>query len=408
MKKISLFPVFISVLTLNGCFILMPVDRSKYSDIEGHVFSVDTNSSVNAANIFVTESSSSENTDVNGSYLVKGLPVGWVNVEIKAPGYPVLKRKLKVEPHGTKHIDFWLSKNEIEGDKIVFERDGDIWLTDEYGVNQENLTEKIKDNMVSDYTSGYRFTSPVWFANKKKISYLLLDNSVLPGTKNGIWMMNPNGKMNQRLTYIDSSAKGLTVSSNGNNFIFSMIDPDNASNTGIYKYNRTLGKIESFSAYVSREFSPKYSPDSSTIAFTSYITENPQITNFDSNQFVSSRMQIFIMNSNGQSRKQITKSGDNYDPAWSPDGQKIAFISNRSGFSELWVMNKDGSGQRRLTETGASRANSPVWSADGEKILFNSNHKQHYSSITAMETWVFEPSTYQLRMLSNDVENPDW
>ena len=41
----------------------------------------------------------------------------------------------------------------------------------------------------------------------------------------------------------------------------------------------------------------------------------------------------------------------NGDPAWSPDGAKIAFISDRDGSSEIYIMDADGSNQTRLTET---------------------------------------------------------
>ena len=38
------------------------------------------------------------------------------------------------------------------------------------------------------------------------------------------------------------------------------------------------------------------------------------------------------------------------DPAWSPDGRKIAFVSNRDGSYGVYVMNADGSGPRRLAQ----------------------------------------------------------
>ena len=57
---------------------------------------------------------------------------------------------------------------------------------------------------------------------------------------------------------------------------------------------------------------------------------------------------------------------------WSPDGRRIAFVSERDGQSEIYVMNADGTDQRRLTfNLGAVR--SPRWSPDGKFILFASD-----------------------------------
>ncbi|MBK9055699.1 MAG: PD40 domain-containing protein [Chloroflexi bacterium] len=52
-------------------------------------------------------------------------------------------------------------------------------------------------------------------------------------------------------------------------------------------------------------------------------------------------------------------SGD-YTPAWSPDGQRIVFVSERDGNAELYVMNADGSNLIRLTYTAAAEQ-SPDW-----------------------------------------------
>jgi len=53
--------------------------------------------------------------------------------------------------------------------------------------------------------------------------------------------------------------------------------------------------------------------------------------------------------------------GTDVVPAWSPDGRKIAFSSNRDGNPEIYVMNDDGSGQTRLT-TDPGTDVVPAWS----------------------------------------------
>ena len=60
------------------------------------------------------------------------------------------------------------------------------------------------------------------------------------------------------------------------------------------------------------------------------------------------------------------------DPAWSPDGQKIAFSSERDDALNIYVMNADGSDVARLTDNSTG-GREPAWSPDGRKIAFASD-----------------------------------
>jgi Tol biopolymer transport system component len=66
--------------------------------------------------------------------------------------------------------------------------------------------------------------------------------------------------------------------------------------------------------------------------------------------------------------KQKQKGSDS-DPQWSPDGTRIAFVSDRDGQSDIWVMGQDGSNARNLTRGGGDDVN-PRWSPDGKRIAF--------------------------------------
>ncbi|MEM7031771.1 MAG: protein kinase [Chloroflexota bacterium] len=70
---------------------------------------------------------------------------------------------------------------------------------------------------------------------------------------------------------------------------------------------------------------------------------------------------IWIMDENGQDQQQITfHSAKDYHPAWSPDGKKIVFISERDGNPEIYVMARNGKGAQRITRS-AEAESGPSW-----------------------------------------------
>jgi TolB protein len=97
---------------------------------------------------------------------------------------------------------------------------------------------------------------------------------------------------------------------------------------------------------------PSWSPDGQKIAFTSDRNGN---------------MDIFVMDINGRNVIQLTShEADDFSPTWSPDGTKIAFISEADGYSNIYQMKSDGT--ERVQLTNYLHASFPVWSPDGTKI----------------------------------------
>jgi Tol biopolymer transport system component len=102
---------------------------------------------------------------------------------------------------------------------------------------------------------------------------------------------------------------------------------------------------------------PAWSPDGSRIAFTSDRDADRE---------------IYVMNANGTNQVRLTNAyGPDYRPAWSPDGARIAFVSTRDGNAEIYLMNADGTSPVRLTNNTAYDAD-PTWSSDGKRIAFSS------------------------------------
>jgi len=71
----------------------------------------------------------------------------------------------------------------------------------------------------------------------------------------------------------------------------------------------------------------------------------------------------------GESTQLTDNAWRNVGAKYSPDGQKIAFVSDRSGSDQIWIMDKDGSNQRRLTSPPTVAA-WPEWDGKSKKLVF--------------------------------------
>ena len=81
---------------------------------------------------------------------------------------------------------------------------------------------------------------------------------------------------------------------------------------------------------------------------------------------------IWVVNADGTRERRLPDTAGSADPAWSPDGHRVAFTRNPSGAPDdldIWVMDADGSHQMRLTIDPGADAE-PAWSGDGQWIAF--------------------------------------
>ena len=91
---------------------------------------------------------------------------------------------------------------------------------------------------------------------------------------------------------------------------------------------------------------------------------------------------------NGQMEIQLTSHPANdFSAVWNARGDRIAFVSDRTGFWEIWVMNRDGTDQHPLTHD-RGQATSPAWSSDDRTLIFSSDR----TSPTRLwpDLWIFD------------------
>lgn len=105
---------------------------------------------------------------------------------------------------------------------------------------------------------------------------------------------------------------------------------------------------------------PLWSPDSRSLAVVTSTSSQSFCPRWGDDNFKGTQIVLIDVES-GKSRPLLSDgSTGNIDPAWSPDGSQIAFVSNRGGAPGIWVANVDGTNLHPLTE-GYQLARFPVW-----------------------------------------------
>jgi Tol biopolymer transport system component len=87
------------------------------------------------------------------------------------------------------------------------------------------------------------------------------------------------------------------------------------------------------------------------------------------------RRRLDSKGTSGEAQKLISSTQVDAGPQFSPDGNTIAYQSDRSGVFEIWLCNRDGTDVRLLTHFGVAWTGTPRWSPDGRFIVFDSRPK---------------------------------
>lgn len=118
----------------------------------------------------------------------------------------------------------------------------------------------------------------------------------------------------------------------------------------------------------------------------------------------SGQLDLWLANlDTGQELRVTSSAGNEYDPAWSPVDNRIAYVSEQTGNGDIYILNLDGSAVIRLTENLDDFDKHPTWSPDGTKVAFWSNRGFNGNR----QIWMYDFSTGRTISLS---DNPfdDW
>lgn len=185
----------------------------------------------------------------------------------------------------------------------------EIWVMDADSANSRQLTRNYHPVAVKG-TWAFR---PVWWPDGTRLLYLTQE----AGHEPMLWQTTLDGKSRRPFLAVPDGEGGLDM--------------------------------------------PSVAPDGKRLAAVTY-------------RAAGARSQVWVYTLPQGPWRQLTDSVEStYDPAWSPDGTRIAYTARRQGRHDVWVVAADGSNPQPITRNGASRA--PCWSPNGQLLAFLSAEK---------------------------------
>ena len=216
------------------------------------------------------------------------------------------------------------------------------------------------------------------------------------GGNKEIWAMDYDGENQHQLSQLHTISLTPRWSPDASRIAFTCYEKPGSSSAlsaQICVYSTLTNHLVSWPRFKGTNSSPSWSPDGSQLMFMSSMLGSPE---------------LFITDASGQRPKRLTFSnGANTSPSWNPKtGQQVAFVSDRGGIPQLYTMNSDGTNQAKVDLPDMGYVIDPAWSPNGQLLAFswrrpNGNY----------DLYVMELVTRQLVELTRDVgrnERPSW
>ncbi len=220
--------------------------------------------------------------------------------------------------------------------------------------------QSLESGKILELTSDHADHEPVFSPDGKRVAFV---RNLIVGTASEVFLIPANGGKAKQLTFDRQPLNGITWTADGRELVFA--SRRSVADGSLWRFPIGGGRPRPVSATLRDAFHPNMSRqgwlaytvdwlDTNIYLYTGRGWRNGAPGPFDPPAAV------------------INSSWSDDSPSFSPDGERIAFVSNRSGTLEIWVSRRDGSGAVRLTSMDAVSTGSPRWSPDGHRITFDS------------------------------------
>ena len=232
--------------------------------------------------------------------------------------------------------------------------------------------------------------APNWFPDGQAIVFA----TEVGSGRADIYRMDADGSGRRVLVEHGANDTSPAISPDGTRLAF---ESDRDGNPEIYVMDLASGRLTRLTTDPAGDSAPAWSPDGQRIVFTSdrehRASADVYVMNADGSgvqrltsdlanwapQFapdgrrvaIQVDRDIVILDLVDGTRTQLTRDPQNgMNPTWSPDGQRLAFVSTRNRRAEIFTMHADGTNPQLLVTMAAGSVIDPRWSPDGTRVVF--------------------------------------